>query len=208
MTSEGTPSDADRGPSLPKLLHRVGNESDGAFLELQELYGPLIRAIVASHAGHRNRALFDEEDAMQEIWMKLLAEFRRRAREPAEFRTEKHFKSWLGSLVRNCMNSLHRFSNRKKRTITESAPDVDPEYLPSTDSDPVTMVQDREAMDFMVRCIPDLPARQAEMVRGYWFERSTQRELAMQFDLSEGMVRRELAAANATLAHRLREFEP
>jgi RNA polymerase sigma-70 factor (ECF subfamily) len=170
-----------------QLLAAIAHERDArAFAELFQRYAPKLTAHFARSS--RDPARVDDlvQDVMLSVWSHA-----------ASYRAELAAPStWVFRIARNRHIDLHR-----RQRVFEVEPDAslaDP-AAPTLDDD----VGLRRFGERMLAELAELPAEQAEVVRGSYFGHETASELSARLNVPLGTVKSRLRAALAALRTRL-----
>ena len=124
--------------ALTRLIERIQDGSSGAFVELSELYAPLLEAEVARYVGSLSET--DLEDLREAALISLY-------RAALAYRADRGvtFGLFAKICIVNGIADTLRYLNKKGQAL--SVEDLPEEAFPVGDDNPQSRVLDREALD-------------------------------------------------------------
>lgn len=150
---------------------------------------------------HYLRQPEEAEEACQDVFVKVHAHLHR-------FRGQASHKTWIYRIaVHHCLDRLRRRKRRGLGFLRFFAPDQAPE-LPADDAlHPGIALEDREALQKLLKQIDQLPENQKTALILKAIEGLSQKEIAAVMDISEKAVESLLSRAKANLKIKIENDE-
>lgn len=193
-------TEQDRRLSQTLLAARRGERAE--FERLMRSYTKFLHDLVIEGMGPRLRAVLEIEDVVQDVMLAVYRGIRE-----ADFPSDKAFRGWLRTLVRNRIIDLTRrhFGTLRHGTPPASLDEtrvgangqaVHTRDVVAADQRTVSsIVSRREAVEALDRILQGVPPQYRDLIRMIQVERLSTREIAVRMGKTPGAVRAMLSHA-------------
>jgi RNA polymerase sigma-70 factor (ECF subfamily) len=169
---------------------------------LCDRYGPRVVRLVRRLFKHFPRSKLDTDDLVQSSLREIFRDLTR-----FEYRGERAFIAWLGSIVENKIRSVARYWASHARTA-EREDAIDVAILPKDGPTPSQEVRRQEEQDLLYRAIDRLPPRQRRIVIKRMILGLPWEAIAREGDVSVHAAQMQLTRAKRRLARELKRLNP
>ena len=173
-----------------RLLARIEHGDEPAFRELYRAYSRRIYAYVLRHLGDAAQAEEIVADTLYDVW-----------RQPARFRGDSQFSTWLIGIARNKI--LMAWRSRKPDSRHEDLDSV-AEVLPAEDGSAFDALAERQRREGVRHCMDRLSDEHRECVHLVFYEGLALAEVAQLQGCPENTVKTRLFHARQKLKNCLR----
>jgi RNA polymerase sigma-70 factor (ECF subfamily) len=173
-----------------RLLGRIERADEDAFRELYRAFSRKLYAYVLRQLGDPAQAEEIVSDTLYEVW-----------RQPARFRGDSQFSTWLIGIARNKV--LMAFRGRKPDTIHDDI-DTVAETVAAAEPSAFDMLADRERSEGVRHCMAKLSNEHRECVHLVFYEGLSLAEVAALQACPENTVKTRLFHARQKLKNCLR----
>lgn len=173
-----------------RLLARVERADEDAFRTLYRAFSRRLYAYVLRHLGDPSQAEEIVADTLYEVW-----------RQPAKFRGDSQFSTWLIGIARNKV--LMAFRSRKPDSRHEDLDDV-AEVMPSPLGNAFELLAEHQRREGVLHCMDKLSDEHRECVHLVFYEGLALAEVAQLQDCPENTVKTRLFHARQKLKNCLR----
>ena len=172
------------------LLERIGQRDEAAFRELYRGFSRRLFAYVLRQLGDPAQAEEIVADTLYEVW-----------RQPAKFRGDSQFSTWLIGIARNKV--LMAFRSRKPDRLHEDIADV-VDTVASDDPSAFELLAQQQRHEGVRHCMDKLSDEHRECVHLVFYEGLSLAEVAGVQGCPEGTVKTRLFHARAKLKNCLK----
>lgn len=173
-----------------RLLGRIERADEAAFRELYRAYSRKLYAYVLRQLGDPAQAEEIVADTLYEVW-----------RQPAKFRGDSQFSTWLIGIARNKV--LMAFRGRKPDAIHDDLDDV-AESIASDDESAFDILANQQRREGVRHCMDKLSDEHRECVHLVFYEGLSLAEVATLQSCPENTVKTRLFHARQKLKNCLR----
>ena len=173
-----------------QLLGRIGQGDEAAFRELYRAFSRKLYAYVLRQLGDPARAEEIVADTLYEVW-----------RQPARFRGDSQFSTWLIGIARNKV--LMAFRSRRPDEKHEDLDDV-AEVVAADDESAFDILAQQQRHEGVRRCMDKLSTDHRECVHLVFYEGMSLAEVAIVQACPENTVKTRLFHARQKLKNCLR----
>ena len=173
-----------------RLLGRIGQADESAFRELYRAFSRRLYAYVLRQLGDPAQAEEIVADTLYEVW-----------RQPAKFRGDSQFSTWLIGIARNKV--LMAFRSRKPDSKHEDIADV-AESIASEDASAFEILAQQQRHEGVRSCMDKLSDEHRECVHLVFYEGMALAEVAQVQGCPENTVKTRLFHARQKLKNCLR----
>ncbi|WP_280150892.1 sigma-70 family RNA polymerase sigma factor [Piscinibacter sp. XHJ-5] len=173
-----------------RLLERIGRADEAAFRDLYRAFSRRLYAYVLRQLGDPAQAEEIVADTLYEVW-----------RQPAKFRGDSQFSTWLIGIARNKV--LMAFRSRKPDEKHEDIADV-AEVMPSEDASAFEILAQQQRHEGVRHCMDKLSDEHRECVHLVFYEGMALAEVAAVQSCPENTVKTRLFHARQKLKNCLR----
>ncbi len=173
-----------------RLLGRIERADEAAFRELYRAYSRKLYAYVLRQLGDPAQAEEIVADTLYEVW-----------RQPAKFRGDSQFSTWLIGIARNKV--LMAFRGRKPDAIHDDLDDV-AESIASDDESAFDILANQQRREGVRHCMDKLSDEHRECVHLVFYEGLSLAEVAALQSCPENTVKTRLFHARQKLKNCLR----
>jgi len=174
----------DNGEVL-RLLGRIERGDEGAFRELYRAFSRKLYAYVLRQHGDPSKAEEIVADTLYEVW-----------RQPARFRGDSQFSTWLIGIARNKV--LMAFRGRRPDETHDDLDDV-ADVVPSDEAGPFDQLAHQQRREGVRSCMDKLSDEHRECVHLVFYEGMALAEVALVQACPEGTVKTRLFHARQKL---------
>ncbi|HEX6708636.1 MAG TPA: sigma-70 family RNA polymerase sigma factor [Albitalea sp.] len=168
-----------------RLLGRIGQADESAFRELYRAFSRRLYAYVLRQLGDPAQAEEIVADTLYEVW-----------RQPAKFRGDSQFSTWLIGIARNKV--LMAFRSRKPDSKHEDIADV-AEVIASEDASAFEILAQQQRHEGVRSCMDKLSDEHRECVHLVFYEGMALAEVAQVQNCPENTVKTRLFHARQKL---------
>ena len=173
-----------------RLLERIGQADEAAFRELYRAFSRRLYAYVLRQLGDPAQAEEIVSDTLYEVW-----------RQPAKFRGDSQFSTWLIGIARNKV--LMAFRSRKPDAKHDDLDDV-AESIANDDASAFEILAQRQRHEGVRQCMDKLSAEHRECVHLVFYEGMGLAEVASLQACPENTVKTRLFHARQKLKNCLK----
>ncbi len=161
-------------PETSDLVERAQQGSREAFSQLILQHQGHVRAFIGRYI--RGGDVVD--DLAQDAFLKAY-------RSLPTYRAEAPFRGWLLGIARHVMLD-HLGEERRRRKTASLEGDLGDWLADALQSQPVELIAQEQEISAMQKCIQGLPQKSAKLVRDFYFEGRSAREIVQESGRSQG----------------------